>query len=169
MEEIEKCQGCGGMLMPTQHNIESHLGCLIKIYFNQAKSLREGNYKDVIQEIMPPEVFLEHDSYEISTSITAYVLRLVWRKQFYSWALPPTIEQIHLIRDIIGKRTIIEIGLTSVAGSGLWAALLRNTGCDIIATDSKAEPTTEYINVEAISCNDAIAKYGSIGTCLFVS
>lgn len=68
----------------------------------------------------------------------------VWIDTYRSWALPPIIDQLHTIKDIIGTRKVLKIG----AGSGLWAALLRNVGCNIIPTDSKGEPVPDYIFVE---------------------
>ena len=42
-------------------------------------------------------------------------------------------------------------------------------GCNIIVTDSKAEKTKEYIEVESLSSGQALSKYGSDVDVLFVS
>ena len=134
--------------------------------FEETKELlHKGNYVEVIEKLTTGFKSNEKSWKNPTTPQFKFTHRLRWLRRYKSWALPPTIEQLHELRDIIGDQRMLEIG----AGSGLWAALLRCVGCNIIVTDSKSEPTCEYIDVEKLTSREALEKYGADVGCLFVS
>ena len=142
-----------------------------EITFEETQQLlQEGKYIEVIDKLS--RNFRSKKKYrfypkgrQTAAQQFSFSNRCRWIKTYRSWALPPTVDQIHELRDIIGNRKILEIG----AGCGLWAGLLTCVGCNIIATDLKKESTSEYIDVEPLSSSDALVKYGSEVDGLFVS
>jgi len=78
-----------------------------------------------------------------------------------AWATP-TFNVIKYIKEIVEEKPVLEIG----AGYGLWAALLKMVGCNIIATDdyswmkhNNGTSKETYTDIENISYGNALEKY----------
>lgn len=90
------------------------------------------------------EIFNKLDDREIIFSQRDLLVRI------YSWAIPDE----NVLNEIINfSPKILEIG----AGTGYWAYLLKNRGCDIIATDKN--PKNTWIDVIKENYIDAVKKY----------
>ena len=94
------------------------------------------------------------DSMFIITEQKKYQLNTAWAT--------PTFNVIKYIKEIVEEKPVLEIG----AGYGLWAALLKMVGCNIIATDdyswmkhNNGTSKETYTDIENISYGDALAKY----------
>ena len=149
--------------------------------------LQNKNYKLAIEKLTANIEFNAKESIERNGPVygglyNEGLYRYQWIDLYKSWALPPTVEQLQHISNIFKDLKILEIG----AGKGLWAALLRSVGSDIIATDpsentapvmtfdtvtSNDSPQnihSTYTDIERLNCSEALIKYGNISDCLFV-
>lgn len=77
----------------------------------------------------------------------------------YSWAVPCQ-EAITAIKTFVGDGTLLEIG----SGTGLWAALMREAGVKVIATeltltDNSYGHDKQYTQMEIMDCYQAMEKY----------
>ncbi len=90
----------------------------------------------------------------------------------YAWAVPSP-AAIDAIAGFAHGRPVLEVG----AGRGLWAALLKEQGAEVIATDGYCSHGMEtilphqrsletYMDVEALSHVEAVARYGDRDTVL---
>lgn len=75
----------------------------------------------------------------------------------YMWALP----NMRALRVISKYSPIVEVG----AGSGLWAKLLQNMGCDLITTNTKEKRycvdfvREKFTRIEQLSTTGAVKRY----------
>lgn len=82
----------------------------------------------------------------------------------YGFSYLPNIHQIKLIKKIVGNRKILEVG----GGKGLLGGVLRSSGFDIKVTDLYGNKKGDFIDVEELSCLNAIKKYNDY-QCLLMS
>ena len=100
-------------------------------------------------------------------NLQSYIIRRQFCQHF-SWAIPSK-QAIKSIKSFVKKDKVLEVG----AGLGLWAALMKNKGINIIATTTynlnhtySIKPRT-WINVNIMDNIEAIRSYPE-HTCLFV-
>lgn len=151
-----------------------HSGKIFPASPEQIKNLlNEGKWKDAITLLLPPDSLRRKSViYQKSNDTYSVVAREHWISKYRSWALPPRVDQISEILEVLSHRNILEIA----AGAGLWSAILKSSGMNIIATDEmmKGQYMTRmvtpftYTNIETLSANDALLKYGSTHDILFV-
>lgn len=156
-----------------------HSKCISPLSKEDVKELLvKGNWKEAIVGLTPRDNIL--NSYrrdgELSYNLSA---RTVWINDYLSWALPPTIDQVSMVLDILGTRKVLEIA----SGAGMWSAILKSAGANIIATDESHSSSYKnhfwinenevvdnfsYMEVEPLSASDAIIKYKDIAEVLFI-
>jgi hypothetical protein len=73
----------------------------------------------------------------------------------FSWAIPNQ-SALQALADIAGDRGVLEVG----AGTGYWAALLRQLGVDVLATDI-APPRTD-LGPEHNPWHPNVASFGEV-------
>lgn len=154
----------------------------VTYYFLFVNTMEKKNYTTTPQEI---KQYLNNSNYtealqKLHENIDIDVLfyRFDWIRTFKSWALPPTLEQLEEIYQLFHDLTILEVG----CGSGLWSAILKSRGLNVISTDSKIESGghhyydynnqkefIEYTIIEQLDAKYGLEKYGSQSNVLFVS
>lgn len=78
-----------------------------------------------------------------------YENRRNWIHEFRSWALPPTKEQLEDVFELFQGMNILEVG----AGTGLWAAILKSRGLNVVPTDDKSENKSDDIECSCYGCS----------------
>lgn len=170
-EQIEECIQLG-IICPVCKSLfhhRNHANCACPESPEKVKELlSEGKTETALSLLIPPisfgdKMFGEPDQYCLG-------LRFDWINKFRSWALPAKYEQLIELKKLIGNRTVLEIG----AGSGLWSALLKSVGINIIATEpyggrypDRQKTPIEYVQIDKLTGEQALEKYNQVGT-LFI-
>jgi putative endonuclease len=98
----------------------------------QIKKLRKYEKEKLVANHIPNDVIQAHIKYGLKQTVNGWITNqdLIGRLDFqrnYSWAIPNE----EALRTICEFSPIIEMG----AGTGYWAKLLQNRGCNILAFD----------------------------------
>lgn len=126
--------------------------------------LKQKKHKEILDKIILNNKYANyfckllyegHTQNALLSRITFSSFRYWWNDQ-YCWCYLPNIKQIDKIKNLLGKRKILEVG----AGNGLLAGILRSAGMYVIATDPLYEYNrNNYIFIEKLTCFEAIRKY----------